>query len=292
MKNLRLIGPAVMAAIALSAVTAPTASAACKRTFSAAEGGWANSNKPYCSVKEAGGGWAKVTLPGTQTNIPGVVCAKVEAGEAATWSDAECEKKTGTREYVLVWTGNWLRNEAKVKPAAVIPTAKIDATTILHIPAVKVKVECKGPLLTAEDPEISEVASARAKSVVFEGCATVEPATKCELEKTTIATEPVEAILTTGTSPADSALVKPETKTTFAKLDFKSSNTCVFNEAEPVVGVVTARAPTGQNEEVLQAFEGMGSVENNSLQVAGDKAFIEGGKALLALEGSPKWGFY
>ena len=56
-------------------------------------------------------------------------------------------------------------------------------------------------------------------------------------------------------------------------------------------GSVRVNAPTGQTEEELQAIEGQGSFENNSLEVAGDKSYIEGGKALLKLASGSKWSF-
>jgi hypothetical protein len=50
-------------------------------------------------------------------------------------------------------------------------------------------------------------------------------------------------------------------------------------------GRVKLKLPTGQTEELTQAIEGLGSSEgNNSLELEGSKAFLEGGKALLRLE--------
>jgi hypothetical protein len=177
--------------------------------------------------------------------------------------------------------------------AALATTAQVDAAATLTIvpgTGAKVKIVCSGSLLRGEKPEIDSTNTGMASKLTFEGCATTEP-TKCALSSSTINTNPISATVTTATAPADHVTFTPLTKKTFAEVPFSATNTCAFNEPEPVNGAVTVNAPTGQTENGSQAIEGLGSIENNSLEVAGDKSFIEGGKALLKLASGSKWSF-
>jgi hypothetical protein len=73
---------------------------------------------------------------------------------------------------------------------------------------------------------------------------------------------------------------------------FSETNTCAFNGEEPVTGSLVAGAPTGQLSLLAQALTGLGSTEgNNSLQIASQKAYLDGGKALLTLASDSKWSF-
>jgi hypothetical protein len=192
-------------------------------------------------------------------------------------------------------SAEWFVSGTKlVGTAALATTAKVDTDATLKIiaPGGNVRVLCKGTILSGTKPEIiGGTSEGKAQHLIFEGCETVEPATHCVLSKTTIETEPVKATVAKGTAPVDKITFTPQTKTTFAKVPFSEANTCVFNEPEPVNGAVTVKAPTGQTEEAAQAIEGIGSTENNSLEVAQDKAYIEGGRVLLKLASGSKWSF-
>jgi hypothetical protein len=176
---------------------------------------------------------------------------------------------------------------------ALTNTAKVDSDAKLSIPAAGIKILCAGTTLDGEDGEIiGGTNEAKAKTLIFTGCAVTEPTTGCSLEKTEITTKPLSATLTKGNGEADIVTLKPQTKTIFAEVPLSSINTCAFNEVEPVVGSMKMEVPTGQLELLSQALEGLGSIENNSLEVARDKAFIAGGKALLALQSDSKWSFH
>ena len=100
------------------------------------------------------------------------------------------------------------------------------------------------------------------------------------------------AIVKLGTKASgDRVTLAPQTKTTIAELPFKEENTCAFAGTEPLKGEVTLDAPTGQTDEASQAVEGLGSLENNSLEVAKDKAYVEAGKTVLKLASGSKWSF-
>lgn len=176
--------------------------------------------------------------------------------------------------------------------AALTNTAKVDSDAKLNIPAAGIKILCSGSTLDGEAAEIIGANEGKAKSLIFTGCAVTEPATGCTLEESTIKTLAVTATVTKGTGEADIATFTPQTKNTFAEIPFSGTNTCAFNEKEPAKGAVKVNAPTGQLELLSQIIEGLGSIENNSLEVAKDKSFIEGGKALLTLASDSKWSFH
>jgi hypothetical protein len=128
--------------------------------------------------------------------------------------------------------------------------------------------------------------------LTYSECSTVEPETKCSLENPIITTEPLEGEATTTAKPSqDLIILRPATGNIFGQVDFSEKDTCAFDEQEPILGQVTVLMPNGASEAVLQSIEGLGSIENNSLQVAGDKAFIEEGATLLKLASGAKWSF-
>ncbi len=175
-------------------------------------------------------------------------------------------------------------------------TAKVDTAEVTTLPKLKIKVQCNTPTLAnVEAPEIIGRNEVRAKSIIFEGCATIEPATGCPLEgqPSRVPTEPVKAVLTRGpAAPADRAVLTPQTKTLFAVVLFAEKDICAFEGKEPIQGAVTLALPTGQTEETSQAIEGLGSVENNSLELGGAKMFVERGKALSKLASGSAWSFH
>jgi len=172
--------------------------------------------------------------------------------------------------------------------AAAVDTA---ATLSIVTKSETIQIKCSGTTLNGTSPEIIGTNEGMAQALTFTGCATTKPATKCTLSKTTVATNPIKVFVTKGSGEADVATFDPLSEEPFADIPFSDTNTCAFDEPEPVSGPVRVNAPTGQTEEEVQVIEGLGSVENNSLEVAKDKAYIEGGNAGLKLASGSKWSF-
>ena len=166
-----------------------------------------------------------------------------------------------------------------------------DSTLSIVTKSETLTVVCKGPSIGATSPEIIGTNEGMAKALTFTGCATTKPATKCQLSSSEIQTNPVKVFITKGAGEADVETVVPLSEEPFAEVPFSEKDTCAFSEPQPVSGAVRLNLPTGQTEEELQAVEGLGSVENNSLEVAKDKMYVEGGKVLLEQATSSKWSF-
>jgi hypothetical protein len=173
--------------------------------------------------------------------------------------------------------------------AALTSTAKIDTNPVLAVSAgsSKVKVECGGSLLHASEPNLIGTETLKAKSITFEGCKVTEPTTGCALEgqPTTITTNPLVATATGGASfPEDRLTFGPQTGKNLGSLDISVGSTCLNGEGEkPIKGSLTLKAPTLQEEQATQPIEALGSTENNSLEIAGDKTILERGETLIAL---------
>jgi hypothetical protein len=193
-------------------------------------------------------------------------------------------------------SADWFINGTKlVGSAELATTAKVDTDLTLRVAAPGgggVKVLCTGSLDSSE-PLIDSTNAFSIKTLTFLGCSTIEPATKCALQgqPTSISTAPLVGTMTKGPGNSVRSIIKALTKGTIATLAFSEADTCAFTEEEPVTGSVTSDATLGQNEEVAQAFEALGTTENNSLLVAGDHAYVEGGRVLLRLLSGSKWSF-
>ncbi len=163
-------------------------------------------------------------------------------------------------------------------------TAKVSSALLLTVPEAKIKISCKGTTLKMETPKLSGTYRLEAKSLTYEGCETTEPATNCALSLTLIKTNPVLATTGTGEGvnfPEGRLTFKPKEGTTLAKVAFNETDTCAFHESESLKGNVTMDMPTAFQETKLQAIEGLGTTENNSLEIGTDKAYLSGGKAEL-----------
>jgi hypothetical protein len=172
---------------------------------------------------------------------------------------------------------------------ALSTVATTDAETVLHVPALPLKLACKGPL-DSVNPLIATPNLAAATSLTFTECSVGEP-TACTLESTEIKTNPIEATASTATGITDHLLFKT-TSSHFAEFMLEGA-TCSIAGKKAIKGAVVLKAPTGQAEKVLQALEGLGSLEQgaDSLQVANDTAYLESGKTLLKLETGEPWSF-
>lgn len=178
--------------------------------------------------------------------------------------------------------------------AAIAGTAKLDTSVVLSTPTLGVKAQCSGGI-TEHSISLLELFSVVIyKKLVYHSCTVTQPASGCALEETpaTLLTEPLEGRLSLGPGEADRAVFKPKSGTVIAVLKFLESNTCAFDSEEALKGAYILNLPNGQLELEAQAFEGLGSVENNSLEIsAGNKTFIEAGRSLLKLASSSKWAF-
>ena len=178
---------------------------------------------------------------------------------------------------------------AESETRALSSIATTDAGTILNTPALPLKLTCKGPL-SAATPLIAAPNLATAASLTFTECSVIEPTT-CKLASTEIKTTPVEATASTATGIADHLSFKTTSKH-FAEFILEGSS-CSISGKKAATGTVVLKAPTGQAEKTAQAIEGLGSLEQgaDSLQVANDPAYLEGGKTLLKLETGEPWSF-
>jgi len=193
-------------------------------------------------------------------------------------------------------SAEWLVGGTKlVGSAALATTALVDEPTKLLVPTIQdLTIECTGEVLDGENPRIEAPDKGFASSLKFLACNTTKPASGCALEVVNqpITTLPILALVVLGKGEEDRVTFTPETKSTFATFKFSESNTCAFNGEEAVKGSVTIGAPTGQLDLLTQAIVGLGSVENNSLEIGtANKAFLIGGKALLKLANDATWSF-
>jgi hypothetical protein len=192
-------------------------------------------------------------------------------------------------------SAGWLVNGTPLTSSASLSTqALVDEESTLLVPGLNLAIKCNGKSLDSTNPQIIGSDKGFASALSFLGCSTIIPATGCELEAqpTAVSTVPILALATKGTGEAAKITFTPETKTTFADLQFKPGNECAFKGIQPATGSVVAGLPTGQLSLLAQALTGLGSTEgNNSLQIGGFKAFLDGGRALLTLASDLKWAF-
>ncbi len=180
----------------------------------------------------------------------------------------------------------WLVNDTKLVGSAALSTkATVLAAAVLSIPGVKTEVACSG--LEGRKQEIIASITAKASSLIFSGCSVLKPET-CNLSTASIATEPISAEVKMGSEVEDRVTISPQTKKLLAVLSF-AGGSCVLEGEQPVMGKVTVKAPTGQEEFTEQPIEGLGSVENNSLEVAGKKAYIQAGAVKFKLASSAEF---
>jgi len=187
--------------------------------------------------------------------------------------------------------GSWFVNGTKLAKGtkvALATTAAVDESTVLSEPSLGVKLTCSGKTLNGTSPFIEGEANGGAESLTFTSCSEIAPTT-CTIQ-TTISTEPVVASVETGTAPLDRIRFAPKSGKAFATVQFKG--TCAESGEQPVDGQVVLDSKTGQNESALQPLEGLGTTENNSLELFKAKAYLVGGKALLALSAGQKWSFH
>jgi len=182
-----------------------------------------------------------------------------------------------------------------VGSAKLATSAAVDKNAILSVPKLGMTIECTGPNLKGVEPEIIAEKSGKAKHLIFEACSVTKP-TNCKLvgQPTNIETNPIEATVALGSGKTDKVTFST-TSANFVEVNFAATELCALEGLQPIKGQVTVNAPTGQEELTLQAIEGLGTTENHSLEIgkaSPNKAYIEGGKALLKLESGSKWSFH
>jgi|ERR1700722_76970 len=191
-------------------------------------------------------------------------------------------------------SANWFIGGTELVTSASLSTvAVVDEATTLLVPALSLSVVCGGDIdelkIVIEPPHLELIESRR-----FLLCNTTKPATGCALaeKNQSITFGASQGRVFLAKTPEDRVLLSADTKNTFTEINFSEANTCAFNGLEPVKGSVTLSLPTGQTEEVAQVMTGLGSVENNSLEIGtGNKAFIDGGRVLRTLASGSKWSF-
>lgn len=186
-------------------------------------------------------------------------------------------------------SAEWFVSGTKLTTTAALATsAVVDTTGTWELPVPKIGVDCEGPL----DLKLLLLPPGS-----FHGTFTwlhcrALPASTCSLSSPTIQSESVEGTVTKGPGASeDRATIAPSTKAILATISFAETGGCPLVGEQPVKGSVTLGVPKGQIEEATQAIEGLGSVENNSLEVAGSKVYLEGGRALVKLASASKWSF-
>jgi len=191
----------------------------------------------------------------------------------------------------------WLVNGTTlVGSAPLATTAVVDEATKLLVPTLgDLTVVCSGSTLDGAKPEITAGDTGKAESLRFLACNTTHPATGCALKTAneTISTNPINARAFLGKGEEDRVLFSPQTPPIFTEIPFAEKNECAFEGLTAVKGSVTIGAPTGQLELLSQLITGLGSVENNSLEIGSGttKAYLIGGGALLRLASDSKWSF-
>ncbi len=180
-------------------------------------------------------------------------------------------------------------------PAALAPTAKVDQNPVLLQPSVGLAIECSGATLDSTKSQINAGNTGQVGSLQFLGCRTVKPEKGCSLGRETITSEEISLSASLDSkAPEDRISVSPKTKNVLAEILFSEGNpNCPFNTRFPYAleGKLIFDAPTGQTEETAQALLGLGTVENNSLELgSAGKTYLDG-KILLALANGSKWSF-
>jgi len=190
-------------------------------------------------------------------------------------------------------SANWFIGGTELKTSAALSTA---ATVTQHLqlstPNISLTLLCSSLKMDVKETEVFfDLWKSREWNILE--CNTAKPATGCALavSNQTISTSGLNGRPFLGPGGEDRILFSAQTKATLAEIEFNEANTCVFNGREPLKGAVTFGMPTGQTEAIAQALVGLGSVENNSLELgSGNKTFING-EVLFTLASGSKWSF-
>jgi hypothetical protein len=196
----------------------------------------------------------------------------------------------------------WFVEGAKLaagKSAALAAASPVDQFPKIRTEAgssSEIEIECTGSNLVGSEAYISSGSSGMEKSLTFEKCSVVKPTTGCALvgQPTNIPTNPLGlTTLLAGLTTKVGINLHPLSGKTFTELAFTESSTCGGGGgAKPVNGSVLFLSSDEATEAVTHTVMAQGSVENNSLEVAGNKVIIEGGLSLAKLVSGMKWSFH
>jgi hypothetical protein len=185
----------------------------------------------------------------------------------------------------------WFLAGTKMTPsqsAAVASTAALSAPLVISTPSIGLTLTCDGTVLVREGI-IHTDGTYLSKEIVFHSC-TSSGLPECTLGSSEIKFNALTGLARLASSPEDRITFKATTKATLATLPFTGAN-CPGAEV-PLNGEFTLKMPTGQSELSTQLLEGLGSVENNSLELASSKTFFEGGGPQVQLAFGPTWSFH
>jgi hypothetical protein len=191
---------------------------------------------------------------------------------------------------------SWFVNGTKLANGATVAianTAEVTESGALNVPSLGVKITCTGgtnKVLGLEKAYIQGPTLSVVESMVLEGCSEIQP-TQCRIQ-TRIVTTPLYRLTHKIISfPGFFLLTHSITARALANLEFEGAS-CVFAGEKPVNGTVAFSVPSGEEEAVSHTAVGLGTTENNSLELGGDKAYIEKGAAEIKLASSAKWSFH
>jgi hypothetical protein len=116
-----------------------------------------------------------------------------------------------------------------------------------------------------------------AEHLTYEGCSEIEPE-GCTI-KEEIITAPVVMTFETGPKEPEARVrLAPKTGHELAELEFKGS--CSLAGVKPINGVLILGLPLAGTELTTQPLVPLGTTENNSLELAGQKGYLAKGKIL------------
>jgi len=181
----------------------------------------------------------------------------------------------------------------KGETAAVASPATLDSPAVFNAPKLTLKITCSKYSTTNAEIFGGEEEKGQVESAKFEDCSEIAPST-CKLEMPTIASGTLELLLRLFSPPEQAGphLLKDVhalTGSTIAVITFEGSG-CPIAGERALTGSFLEAASLA-TEETSHAIEGLGTFENNSLELAGQKVYLEGGKTLLKLSSGSQWSF-
>jgi hypothetical protein len=177
-----------------------------------------------------------------------------------------------------------------VGSAAVAEEAKLDGLGLLLSPELPLTLACEGPLL-AKGAYIFNPAKLLATSLSFKNCFVQSPAS-CELVGSTITTKgsDLQGTVTLAANGSGARITGKTSEAAFTEIEFTGTN-CALPAVAPIKGEITFGSAGSGTESEIHGLEGLGSVENNSLFIVKDKAYLDG-KTLISLASGSKWSFH
>jgi hypothetical protein len=181
----------------------------------------------------------------------------------------------------------------KGENVALASKAVVDSPIVITAPGLGLEIKCTG-----YNPGKSEIQGGEemglAESNLFEGCS-VESPSNCQIQPPrTIGPGPMlweSELVRTFLDHYTRWYLRPRTGNKLGTIDFEGEG-CALTGEQALTGSVDLKAPSLESEEATQPLEALGTTENNSLELAGNKAYIASGKILLKLASGSKWSFH